>query len=936
MPHPSVRFQQHAIFIHNIPVVVLCGSVFYFRIPRALWHDRLQKIKAAGYNCIDVYFPWNYHELVEGGWDFSGERDVDTFLQMAVEAGLWIIARPGPYICSEWDGGALPAYLPTYPGMRLRDNDDRYLGYVANWFEHIFPILEKFQVTPQGGIIMVQLENELDFFDCADRAGYMSALRDMAQQYDIRVPLIACAGQGDLSGATGDVAGIVPTGNFYPDLNDLGIEAKVSFYRRELAAQQIPLMVTETHRAHLHLRRLLSCGVKLFGPYNQVAGNDFGFTNAVNNWGNPLAFLTTEYDFDSMITWTGALRQEFFEGRLLSGLLTALGEPLAQATPLDTQHVLLDGDLVVPDDGPYGLKLSSGGSLLALPNLSDTAATVTLQTLDAIFPRYSTLTVPPLRCPFVLQRIPLQQWQCEGTLVYSTAELGRALSEASGTTLVFYTDGTGEMAFALPDDVEIETDGMTMHVENTQVTCCFTDERISTAVIQYRNGRRLRVFGMNRTQAGHLERVTTEHEIVWNTYAAAMQPASRSETPLQPDIHWTSAGISESGGALFQSKIRCNSTAKHLEEVGILRGYGWYGARTSLDDESRPEGFLLHDAGDVVSLYVNDMYHGTVIPGGGTAYLPVSPSLSGPHFEILARAEIWGHSNFDDICLPAIRLNSLRGVRDITLVTARYDLSKNWRFLPVNQIGPESIEVCLQQNPERWIVLDWASWMTAQHPHRACFRKQFSASKQANSWTLHFPNIQCQAQIYVNGQDFGMINPHNPYVNISALVRPGEVFDLAIFTEQAYDNPGGTVLLLEGTRVKDWWIGGANEADFVSAATTATVAAMPDALPFRLPAGNVSWLCGALPDLKACHTLAFSGQNAKITVIFNGRLVGRIWLPSGVLRPAMKGGMADNRVYLPGPWFATGENHLACYVEAVVLGEDAEITGVELNKELVS
>ena len=104
----NVRLEQNAIYIHDRPVIILCGSLFYFRIPRALWQDRLQKIRDAGYNCIDVYIPWNYHELVEGGWDFSGERDVEMFFQLAVETGLWIVARPGPYICSEWDGGALP------------------------------------------------------------------------------------------------------------------------------------------------------------------------------------------------------------------------------------------------------------------------------------------------------------------------------------------------------------------------------------------------------------------------------------------------------------------------------------------------------------------------------------------------------------------------------------------------------------------------------------------------------------------------------------------------------------------------------------------------------------------------------------------------------------------------------------------------------------
>ena len=154
----------------------------------------------------------------------------------------------------------------------------------------------------------------------------MKALQDLARKHNFTVPLIGCAGQGNLAGATGNVPGIIPTCNFYPNLLDSGLEAKVSHYREELEQRQLPLLVTETHRRHFHLRRLLSCGAKLLGPYNQVGGTDFGFTNAINNWGNPLAFLTSDYDFKSMITSTGDVTDEYFEARLLVRLIEALGE----------------------------------------------------------------------------------------------------------------------------------------------------------------------------------------------------------------------------------------------------------------------------------------------------------------------------------------------------------------------------------------------------------------------------------------------------------------------------------------------------------------------------------------------------------------------------------------------------------------------------------
>ena len=107
----SVALNGQGIVIDGRPQVVLCASLFYFRLPREQWRARLEQVRRSGYTCVDVYLPWNFHELAPGRWSFDGRRDVAAFLDLAAETGLHVIARPGPYICSEWDGGALPAWL---------------------------------------------------------------------------------------------------------------------------------------------------------------------------------------------------------------------------------------------------------------------------------------------------------------------------------------------------------------------------------------------------------------------------------------------------------------------------------------------------------------------------------------------------------------------------------------------------------------------------------------------------------------------------------------------------------------------------------------------------------------------------------------------------------------------------------------------------------
>jgi beta-galactosidase len=151
-----VKFSAEGIMIEDKLRVVLCASAFYFRIPCCEWRDRLEKVKAAGYNCIDVYIPWNYHETEEGCWEFEGQKDVEAYFKLAAELGLWIIARPGPYICSEWDMGSLPAYLLTKEGLVLRDYNEIYLSCVKKWYDQIMPIIENYQLGKQGTVIAVQ------------------------------------------------------------------------------------------------------------------------------------------------------------------------------------------------------------------------------------------------------------------------------------------------------------------------------------------------------------------------------------------------------------------------------------------------------------------------------------------------------------------------------------------------------------------------------------------------------------------------------------------------------------------------------------------------------------------------------------------------------------------------------------------------------------
>ncbi len=132
------------------------------------------------------------------------------------------------------------------------------------------------------------------------------------------MPLIACAGQGDIAGATGDVPGVVPACNFYPDDDSPDIEAEVRRYAELLADRGLPLLVTETNRRHRTLRRLLASGASLIAPYLQSSGWNFGYTPSTGNWGDPGNFMSHGYDFGGYVSPTGAERPEYAEAQVLA------------------------------------------------------------------------------------------------------------------------------------------------------------------------------------------------------------------------------------------------------------------------------------------------------------------------------------------------------------------------------------------------------------------------------------------------------------------------------------------------------------------------------------------------------------------------------------------------------------------------------------------
>lgn len=187
----SIDFDKRGFLIHGQRTFIASAGIEYARVPRALWRDRLLRIKRSGFNCVEIYTFWNYHETSQGVWDFTGDKDVGAFLDLVHELGLYATVRVGPYVCAEWENGGFPMYLRFQPGLRVRQFEPAYIKDVDDWYDHILPIVASRQIDRGGSVIMVQLENEDDegwgAWNIRPEQTYFKHLLDKAREKGIDV-----------------------------------------------------------------------------------------------------------------------------------------------------------------------------------------------------------------------------------------------------------------------------------------------------------------------------------------------------------------------------------------------------------------------------------------------------------------------------------------------------------------------------------------------------------------------------------------------------------------------------------------------------------------------------------------------------------------------------------------------------------------------------
>lgn len=349
-----ITWKNKQFYIDEEPFHIYGGSIHYFRSMPDKWYDLLLKLKNCGLNTVETYCSWNLHEPRPGEYDFSGRLDIERFIKTAAELGLYVIVRPGPYICAEWEFGGLPGWLLADENMRFRTDEGEYLTYVKRYFDHLMPHILPHLQTRGGNVILMAVENEYGSFGNSTK--YMNACADMMRSYGVDVPLFTADGARKMFLDGGHADGCLCTVNFgynkgklpeefiqvledrQPDGPLLHAEFWVGSFSHwgEPKKSYSPEFVAEEVRLHLEK------GID-FILYMFHGGTNFGFMNGANliwddSSGRPRDDIyrpdTTSYAYDPLLTEWGEVTPKYLAVQKVMSEHLGVELPIPETVPL--------------------------------------------------------------------------------------------------------------------------------------------------------------------------------------------------------------------------------------------------------------------------------------------------------------------------------------------------------------------------------------------------------------------------------------------------------------------------------------------------------------------------------------------------------------------------------------------------------------------------
>lgn len=313
-------YDGKAIQIHS-------GEMHYSRIPHQYWRHRMQMLKAMGLNSVATYVFWNHHEISPEQWDFEGDKNLAEYIKIAGEEGLFVILRPGPYACAEWEFGGYPWWLQNISGMELRRDNPEFLKRTETYINRLFKEIGHLQITNGGPVIMVQVENEFGSYvsqrkdiPLNEHRSYNAKIKDQLVRAGFNVPLFTSDGTWLFEG--GAIDGVLPTANGEGNITNLkkavdqyhdnkGPYMVAEFYPGWLAHWAEPHPAIDASNIARQIEEYLKNNIS-FNLYMAHGGTNWGFTSGANyDKKHDIQPDLTSYDYDAPISEAGWATPKF-------------------------------------------------------------------------------------------------------------------------------------------------------------------------------------------------------------------------------------------------------------------------------------------------------------------------------------------------------------------------------------------------------------------------------------------------------------------------------------------------------------------------------------------------------------------------------------------------------------------------------------------------
>lgn len=321
-PAHTFALGDSTFLLDGKPLQMISGEMHCYRIPEQYWRSRMKMAKAMGLNTIGTYVFWNAHEPVQGQYDFTGNNNIAEFVKIAKEEGLWVIMRPSPYACAEWEFGGYPWWLLKDKDLKVRSKDPKFLAAYKNYIMALSKQLSPYLITHDGNILMVQIENEYGSY--SNDKEYLDINRKIFREAGFDGVLFTCDGPSQMP--AGYLPGYLPAVNGLDNPKEVKTlinkyhDGKGPYYIAEwypgwFDSWGSPHSTTNAEEDAKKLDEVLSAGISI-NMYMFHGGTSRGFMNGANmSKKDPYSPQTSSYDYDAPLNEAGDPTPKFFKFR---------------------------------------------------------------------------------------------------------------------------------------------------------------------------------------------------------------------------------------------------------------------------------------------------------------------------------------------------------------------------------------------------------------------------------------------------------------------------------------------------------------------------------------------------------------------------------------------------------------------------------------------